>query len=373
MPIARGAGATHILTIWTRHGRVQFDLSLQRDMRLVRTRLRSLEKVLAQSRDVLVASHNNPDPDSIVSALLLKTLLTQVFSLSVTVGYQGVIGRAENAALLEYSEVGLIPFRRLDIEKFDTVALVDVQPGTGNHPFDEKANIRIVFDHHGLRPETQRLPFFDVREHLGTTMTLLYLYLRASGIELTRRTATAMLYALRTETAELGREASAIDLRLFKELYAVADLRSLSKIVNAKVGRGYFTAIHRAIEEATLYGPLIVTRIRDLPYPDCAAQIADYFLQYEGITSSFVIGAYCDEMFVSLRSDDPGARLGETARRITVGLGTAGGHDCSAGGQIPVPGGDRGRVEGVERTLIERLLRELGLENERSRKLIRHT
>jgi nanoRNase/pAp phosphatase (c-di-AMP/oligoRNAs hydrolase) len=299
-------------------------------------------------------------------------VLVRVFSLPVTVCYRGVIGRAENKTLVEYAGAGLVPFRRLDIGQFDTVALVDAQPGTGNHPFREAEKVRIVLDHHPLKPETRRVPFFDVREHLGATTTLLYLYVRASGVEITRRTATAMLYALRSETADLGREASAVDLRLFKELYALADLRALSKIVGAKVGKGYFEVIHRSIDNAEVYGPLIVARVGHLPYPDAAAEIAEYFLKYQEVTNAFAIGEYGGEIFMSMRSDDPGARLEETARRIIDGFGTAGGHGCSAGGQIPVCDEDRDCVADIEKAVIDRLLKEFGLENERSRKLVSH-
>lgn len=61
----------------------------------------------------------------IVSAFLLETLLTRVFGIPVTIAYGGVIGRAENKALLEYCGIHPIPLREIDVAKFETVALVD--------------------------------------------------------------------------------------------------------------------------------------------------------------------------------------------------------------------------------------------------------
>jgi nanoRNase/pAp phosphatase (c-di-AMP/oligoRNAs hydrolase) len=348
-------------------------LSFASELRRVRSRSARLKKVLEAHGQVLVFSHNNPDPDSIVSALLLKTLLAEVFEVPVTVGYSGVIGRAENRALLEYCGIELLPLRQIDVARFETVALVDTQPGTGNHPVEETGKIAIVLDHHRLRPETRRAAFFDVRDHLGSTTTLLYLYWRVWELELTPKFATAMLYALRSETADMGREASVVDRRLFKELYALADLRSLSKIVNAKVGGGYFAAIHKAIERSIVYGPLVVIRMDTLPYPDAVAEIAEYFLKYEGVSTAFSIGFYGDEVLFSVRSDDPQAHLGWLARRIASGLGTAGGHGSSAGGQVPVTRPDRDRKKSLRETIVSRLLKELGLENERSRNLVPRT
>jgi nanoRNase/pAp phosphatase (c-di-AMP/oligoRNAs hydrolase) len=233
--------------------------------------------LLPERGELLIASHNNPDPDSIVSAFLLKELIASISDLAVTVTYSGVIGRAENEALLNYSGVSLPLLRSLDLDRFDAIALVDTQPGTGNvdtqpgtgnNPFEDPTQVNFVFDHHRLTSETKSVAFHDVREYLGTTTTLLSLYWRAAGIALTRRYATLMFYALRSETADLGREASDVDRRLYKEIFNLTDLHAISRIVNAKVGLDYFSSVHQAIEQARVYGNLIVTSLATLPYPD---------------------------------------------------------------------------------------------------------
>ena len=345
-------------------------MSFANDLRRVRARSARLEKLLEARRQVLVVSHNNPDPDSIVSALLLETLLSRVFGIDVTVGYSGVIGRAENKALLEYCGLRLVRLADLELEGFETIALVDTQPGTGNHPFDDARRVSIVLDHHRLRPDTRHVAFYDVRDYLASTTTLLYVYWRVWKLELAPKFATAMLYALRSETADMGRPASVVDRRLFKDLYALADLPGLSRIVNAKVGEAYFSAIHKAIERAVVYGPLVVVRMGRLPYPDAVAQIAEYFLKFEEVTTAFSIGVYGNEMLFSLRSDDPAALLGTLARRIAGSWGTAGGHESGAGGQIPLKRRARGGRKSIEEALVGRLLEELGLTTERPRNLI---
>jgi nanoRNase/pAp phosphatase (c-di-AMP/oligoRNAs hydrolase) len=340
-------------------------------MRLVRSRFRRLGRILPERGKVLVASHNNPDPDSIVSAFLLEKLITSISDLSVTVAYSGVIGRAENKALLDYSGVALPALRNLDVDRFDVIALVDTQPGTGNNPFEEHANVKLVFDHHRLMPQTKSVAFYDVREYLGATTTLMSLYWRAAGIPLTRRYATLMFYALRSETSDLGREASSVDQRIYKDIFNLCDLHSVSRIVNAKVDVSYFGAVHQAIEQARIYGNLIVTDLATLPYPDAVAQIAEYFLKYRDITYSFSMGIFEDEILLSMRSDDPRAHLGAVAARIVEGFGSAGGHGASAGGQIPVVGIHASRVEAIQKTIVDRLLNELDLGGSRSRRLIR--
>lgn len=318
----------------------------------------------------MITSHDNPDPDAIASALVLKKLITSRYRASVTLGYGGVIGRAENSALVEYARADFRPHDRIRIGSYDTIALVDTQPGTGNHPFTSEDNVRVVFDHHRLRPETRRVAFYDVRTHIGATATMLHQYAQAIGVHLTKRYATIMTYALRTETADMGRKASEIDRDAYRELYPMTDLRALAAIGNPKVGRDYFAAVHDGIENTIVYGPVIITRLGRLVYPDIVAQTADYFLKYREAAYSFAIGRYRSALLFSIRSDDPRARMGRIARGLVVGLGTAGGHGSTAGGQVGVGGMDSVTVKRVQDRIILRFLRALGQSRQRGAKLV---
>lgn len=321
-------------------------------------------------KSILVSSHNNPDPDAIVSALLLKRLLRAEFKKSATLAYSGVIGRAENSALLDYARADLRQHNMLDLAGFDAIALVDTQPGAGNHRFDDSRAVRVVFDHHRLRRRTRSVPFYDVRTHFGATTTLLYRYWQALGIPLTKRYATLMFYALRTETADMGREASRIDREAYTELSATADLRALAEISNAKVDRDYFATVHAGIERTRIYGSLVVTRLDRLPYPDVVAQIAEYFLKLREASYAAAIGVYRNKLLFSLRGDDPAAHLGRVARGVVVGLGSAGGHGATAGGQIDVRGKPRAQIDKIQRSIVERLLIALGQPRQRGVRLL---
>jgi nanoRNase/pAp phosphatase (c-di-AMP/oligoRNAs hydrolase) len=333
--------------------------------------LERIQAVLDGRKRILVASHNNPDPDSIASAIMLQEVVKKAVGIGATLAYSGVIGRAENMALLEYARSEFQPLSAVKRNAFQGVALVDAQPGGGNHPFTESDDIRLVFDHHRLHRETRLVPFHDIQPAVGATTTLVYFYWCATGMRLTTRFATLMLYALRSETMDMGREASKVDREVYKELFAVADLRALSSIVNAKVSRGYFVAVHEAIERTRLYGPIVITRLDRLPYPDVVAQIADYFLKYNGASYAFSIGTYNKQVFLSLRAEDPEAHMGEIARLIVGELGSAGGHGSAAGGQIPVRGCKPSEIKKIQENVIKRLLSALGLQDRRPVRLIK--
>jgi len=104
--------------------------------------------------------------------------------------YDGIVRRAENKALLNYTKMKFTKLGNLSLKKFDLIALVDTQPGTGNHSLKIKDDVHIVFDHHRMRPRTHRVPFYAVHSNIGTTSTLLYQYLKAAGVEIESRLAT---------------------------------------------------------------------------------------------------------------------------------------------------------------------------------------
>jgi nanoRNase/pAp phosphatase (c-di-AMP/oligoRNAs hydrolase) len=336
-------------------------------------RLLQIESALEGAHQVLIVPHTNPDPDGIVSALFLKELLVKRFGISSTVAFAGVIGRAENNELLHYSRAPVERLSRIDEAAFDTIALVDTQPGTGNDPFGHDPKIRMVFDHHRMRPRTRSVAFHDVQTAVGATSTLLYLYRAAAALPLSRRHATMLLYALRSETSDLGREASALDRDVFGEVYPAADLKALSGIARAKVGRGFFSMIHSGIEQAVIYGPLAVTKVDRLAYPDVVAELAEYFLKYKKVRYSFAIGRFDRRILFSIRADDPSAHLGVLAQRIVKNLGTAGGHGAAAGGQINAVTADGAEIDvgATMETIVKRLLKALHVSKRHPRKLLR--
>ncbi|NQU44025.1 bifunctional oligoribonuclease/PAP phosphatase NrnA, partial [bacterium] len=74
---------------------------------------------------------NYPDPDALASAAALREF-AKAEGISSTLTSGGVVGRAENRALLRYLRLPLRHMNKLDFSKFDAVALVDSQPDTGN-------------------------------------------------------------------------------------------------------------------------------------------------------------------------------------------------------------------------------------------------
>lgn len=101
------------------------------------------------------------------------------------------------------------------------------------------------------------------------------------------------------------------------------------------------------------------------------ALMADFFLWFSEIFWSFVMGTNDPVVIFSLRSKRSNQNAGQMARRIVKGLGTAGGHGRTGGGQIPVlqklPSE---RAERLREAIQKRLLKLVGQENARQERFL---
>jgi nanoRNase/pAp phosphatase (c-di-AMP/oligoRNAs hydrolase) len=300
-------------------------------------RYERLREVLAGARRVLVLTHDHPDPDALAAGLLLRGLLRHGLGLRADLGYGGLIGRAENRALVAALRIPLLHRSRIRFDRYDAIALVDTQPGTGNNALPPGRLPRVVFDHHPLRRHSREVPFCDVRPGYGAVTTILVEYLRAAGLPLDRRLATAIFHAIRSETQNLGRAGTPADARVFTEVFPLVDNRKLAQIEQAPFARDYLVILHRALRSARVHGAVTLTPLGSMPYPDAPAQIADFMLRVEGIRWALALGVHGRDVYLSLRAEDRRANAGPRLRRIVGERGRAGGHGPIAGGRITLP------------------------------------
>ena len=316
----------------------------------------SLHEAFASAGRILVLSHDNPDPDALASAWTLRAILEELVDASATVAYAGLVGRAENRAMMHELELEMTHFENLDLSEFDAIALVDTQPGFGNNSLPHDRRPTAVIDHHPPRGDLDDIPFVDVRDNYGATSTIVAEYAYAVGLRLSPALVTALFYAIRSETQDLGREASEQDQKIYLTLYAHADKAVLSRIQTARVPRSYFRAIQLAIEGARVYGRTVLTDLQRVQHPDLVAEIADFLLRLEGVDWSCCMARYEDRMVLSLRTSDPDAHAGSVIREVVRDMGTAGGHDMIAGGQVALGSTPYSEVaDTVRRRLLEAL------------------
>jgi nanoRNase/pAp phosphatase (c-di-AMP/oligoRNAs hydrolase) len=317
-------------------------------------RLDHLLSALPGGQPILILAHNDPDPDAIASMLGLNMLLTEA-GRECEMGYGGIVGRAENRALVRYLNQ---PFHKLaasDIRRATLIAMVDTQPAAGNNLIHETefARVRAVLDHHPLIEATQQIPFSDIRPEVGACSTIVTEYLRAAGLEIPAPLATALFYGIETDTMGLGRGASPADTDAYFYLHPQVDPEALAEIQRAQVPAAYFESLRAALDSTRLYDGLAVTYVGEMTYPDLTAEIADLLLRLEGVRWVLSMGVYKDSLILAARSRSGRSGSGRLVHTIVAERGTAGGHGTMAGGQIQLEGRD---PEALAMDLVRRAL-----------------
>lgn len=307
---------------------------------------------------MLILPHDNPDPDALAAALGMQRV-AEAAGMEATIGLGGIIGRAENRAFVHELAVPLAPLAGLDVGRFGLVALVDTQPRTGNNSLPAGRAADIVIDHHPRREHTRGVPWCDIRDDLGASSAIVLEYLQSLGVALDERLATAFLYAIKSETRDLGREAGPVLRDAYLTLFPVADHDRLHRITHPKLGREHFAAVDRALRAAEVRGALVTANLGALEYPDLVAEVADLLLAWERARWVLCVGQHEGRVFLSIRTDVQRAHAGGVMRRLLDGQGAGGGHGQVAGGRLTEPVRSEADLQRVHRDLVARLAAEL--------------
>jgi nanoRNase/pAp phosphatase (c-di-AMP/oligoRNAs hydrolase) len=336
-------------------------------------RLEKFLEVLHGRHRPLFVCHNNPDPDSLASSFALRFIVEKLLGIQSVIGYAGIIGRAENRALVRYLGEGIEHLSRLDMEEFDVYALIDTQPGAGNNSFPPYLKADVIIDHHPRKCRIKDIAFVDIRDAYGATATMVAEYVRTAGVKLTPRVATALFYAIKTDTGALVRGVSGADKEMYVDVFSQVDLDALAQIENATLPESYFKSLYAALNETYVAEGHCVSSLGTVDNPDMVAELADFLLRLEEVQWVIAAGLFQNELIVSLRSREPGARAEKIIKRIVGKEGTAGGHGSMAGGQLPLGEYAEEEEKRVLEKMHNRIVSAFGLQKATWRRILAET
>src|SRR5438309_2655935 len=95
--------------------------------------LAGLLQALSGPEPLIILPHDNPDPDALASAAALKYLVHSLLEKEAVIAQGGIVGRAENRAMLTYLNIDLKPVSELMLGPEMQIVLVDTQPGRNNN------------------------------------------------------------------------------------------------------------------------------------------------------------------------------------------------------------------------------------------------
>src|SRR5919204_69888 len=215
---------------------------------------------------------------------------------------------------------------------FDRIAMVDVQP----HYFGEAFHrVDLVIDHHPEQPGYSAV-FKDIRPNYGSTSTILTEHLRAVDEHISERTATAMLYAIKSDTLFFNRQANRVDLEAFSYLYPLADAALIRKMEGAEITAERLEYVLKAYRSGRLADQVFCAFLGPSPREDFIPYVADFFLQLEDVKWTVVAGVVNESLVVSVRNLGYSKNAGEFVRRFFSDIGSAGGHRAMAKAVVPM-------------------------------------
>jgi nanoRNase/pAp phosphatase (c-di-AMP/oligoRNAs hydrolase) len=336
----------------------------------IKRRLHSLSGVVKDEDKVLVLMHDNPDPDSLASAFGLQYLLSNLAEKPSLIGYSGIVGRAENRAMIKHLEIKLCPMSRIPIKEYSCIAMVDTQPSTGNNSLPAGLFPKIVFDHHPFRSASRRVAYREIKTKYNVTASIITEYLMATKFDFDSKLATALFYAIKSETEGLSREVGKIEARLRHYLYPYVDQKLLANIENARVSKEYYQTIHSALQNSTIYGDAVIARIENVQNPHIVAEVADFLMRLERIKWGFCFGTYNGDVLVSARTIERSNDAGNLMRQAFGNLGAAGGHEMMAGAKISLKAATAQGKRAFVRQLVVKVLELTGNDPKNGERLV---
>jgi nanoRNase/pAp phosphatase (c-di-AMP/oligoRNAs hydrolase) len=298
---------------------------------LTRARVQQYQRYLSDADRVLILLHNEPDPDAMASGLALRTLLHRTKATAVIAALEGVT-RPENVRMANLLDIHVETIRPEQIHEFERIAMVDVQP----HYFEGIVDrVDLVIDHH---PEQHgyNAVFKDIREDYGSTSTILTEHLRAVDATISERTATAMLYAIKSDTLFFNRQANRCDIEAFSYLYPLADAMAIRRMEGAEITMERLHFVVRATERGKMMDQVFSVFLGDVPRDDVIPYVADFFLQLENVKWTLVSGIVNGSFVMSVRNLGYSRNAGDFVRKYFVDIGSAGGHRAMAKAVVPL-------------------------------------
>lgn len=298
---------------------------------LTRAKVQQYQRYLSDADRILILLHNDPDPDALASGLALRNLLRRTKTTAIIGALQGVT-RPENLRMANMLDIHVEPVTPSTFNDFQRIATVDVQPHYFGSLLDR---VDLVIDHHPEQSGYSTV-FKDIRPDFGSTSTILTEHLRSVDVSISERTATAMLYAIKSDTLFFNRQANRADLEAFSYLYPLADATLIRKMEGSEITFERLSYVMRAMDNHQVVEQVFCAFLGEAAREDFVPYVADFLLQLENVKWTAIAAIVNDQLIVSVRNLGYSRNAGDFVRRAFADIGSAGGHRAMAKAVVPI-------------------------------------
>lgn len=343
-----------------------------------RPRARMLLELLADKKNVLVTTHQHPDPDALASGLALCTLLSgKLKNSKVSMSIKGRVGGGINEMFVRLSNLRLLPWDDAKLGDFDAIILLDTQPMFAFSPLPAGVTPLAVIDHHRgkSRKSLSDCAFCDVRTDVGATSSIVFSYFMELEIPIKGDLAATLLYAIETDLAGAAGSPGVLDQIALSSLTLMADSRKLYQMRYVDLPQGYYLAYANGLANAVYWSDgtsgAAFSHLETIDSMEQPAVIADFLLRFDKVQWALVTAVHESKLVMSIRTSNTSKlSAADMARRVLRQIGEGGGHRAKAGGFVKLETGSAAEVDRVREMLRRRYLRSLGIKGQRGQKLV---
>jgi nanoRNase/pAp phosphatase (c-di-AMP/oligoRNAs hydrolase) len=336
-----------------------------------RNRARKLLAAMAGKKNILVTTHQYPDPDALASAMGLKTLLeTQLKDAKVSMSVKGQIASGINEVFVRHSNLHLVPWDEAGLAAYDGIVLVDTQPAFAYSPLPSTIAPTAVIDHHRSRGRRPKCPFCDIRVEVGASSTIVFSYFKELEMAIPKDLAATLLYGIESDLAGAAGTPGELDNIALSNLTLVADPRKLYQMRYTDLPQTYYIAYAAGLAHATYFDHALITHLGHIDSLEKPAVIADFLLRFDKVDWALVTAVADGKLLISVRTSSTKLSAAVMARRLVRKIGEGGGHKNKAGAYIILQTGTPHELEKLRAILRRRFLRALRIPLSRGQKLV---
>jgi nanoRNase/pAp phosphatase (c-di-AMP/oligoRNAs hydrolase) len=341
-------------------------------------RARKLLELLADKKNVLVTTHQHPDPDALASGLAMCSLLSQKLKgAKVSMSIKGRIGGGINEMFVRLSNLKLLPWDDANLGEFDAIVLLDTQPMFAFSPLPAGVTPLAVIDHHRgkSRKPLSDCDFCDVRTDVGATSSIVFSYFMELEVPIKGDLAATLLYAIETDLAGAAGTPGELDQIALSSLTLLADPRKLYQMRYVDLPQGYYLAYANGLANAVYWNDgtsgAAFSHLETIDSMEQPAVIADFLLRFDKVQWALVTAVHESKLVMSIRTSNTSKlSAADMARKVLRQIGEGGGHRTKAGGFVKLETGTPAEVDRVREMLRRRYLRALGIKGQRGQKLV---
>ncbi|MBQ4283479.1 MAG: DHH family phosphoesterase [Lachnospira sp.] len=296
--------------------------------------MKNFNQIIAGLNDkhVFIQTHNFPDPDAIASAYGLQELL-KARGIQSTICYKGHVDHGSAVAMAQKLDIKIVEYAQVkDMAESAEIILVDAQKGNANI-IDMPGNEVMCIDHH---PTFEKIDyvFEDIRPEVGACASIIAEYFFNNDITMSREVATALLYGIKVDTANLTRGVSDLDLDMFYRMYNMADHYLITSMDNSALRLEDLRAYEIAINSIETYDRVSFASVGYNCQEALIASISDFIMMLDTTDTTVVYSLKEGGIKLSIRTMEE-LNVGKITNDALEGIGNGGGHENMAGGFVP--------------------------------------